>query len=317
MSITLQTSGLPSQSPQGVGVRLVRRLGGAVRSAIVSGIALAGTLRRPAPSQTSRDGAAAQHPEAPAPRPVPGQPRSPASLPAPLLLARLLAFARRQRKSAATSRPAFLNHADTPFTPEAFPQLSPRACAVLNTPLKDCDPKTLELVVSTFAQYINQVMSPEAGITNPAATLPNLWHHISTALGDTKADTALPATPEALLATPADEVPDAPVAPPDPAAHVPATSSSAKDAPRVSPIPSSGPPAFHQPADATIPVVAPQTVPAIADRSFRNSIQSVPPWRCPRPFRPSSALFPPGAPEGLQCLPPPWRLYYAACTGPP
>ena len=222
-----------------------------MRSAIVRGITLAGARRRPAPcltagSQTSRDHAAAQHPEdsAPSRLPLSGWLH---------LLARLLAT-RRHRSPASVSRPAFLNQGDAPFTPQACPQLSPQACAVLNTPLKDCDPKTLELVFSTFASHINQLMSPDAGITDPAATLPNLWHRISTALADTKADTSLPATPQAVPAFPADAAPDAPVASPHPPAQVPPTgpTPSAKDAPRLSPLPQSGSPASESPADAAI-----------------------------------------------------------------
>jgi transposase len=221
-------------------VRLVRRLGG-VRRAIVRGITLAGARRRAPPSlttasQTSRDHAAARHPEASVPSRVllPHRPR---------LLARLLT--RRQRSSASVSRPTILSQGDTPFTPEAFPQLSPKACAVLNTPLKDCDPKTLELVLSAFTRHITEIMSPEAGITDRKASLPNLWHRISTALADTNADTSLPATPQAVPAVPADAAPDAPVASPHPPSAP--TGPSAKDAPRLSPLPQSG-----SPADAAI-----------------------------------------------------------------
>ena len=245
MPSTLHPAVPPSQSRHGVGVRLVRHLGGMVRSAIVRGITLAGARRRPAPcltarSQTSRDHAAAQHPEdsMPSRLPLPGGPR--------------LLAARRHRSPASVSRPAFLNQGDAPFTPEAFPQLSPQTCAVLNTPLKDCDPKTLELVFSTFASHINQLVSPDAGITDPAATLPNLWHRISTALADTNADTSLPATPQAVV--PAVPAPDAPVASPHSPAQVPPTGPrpSAKDAPRLSTLPRSGPPASESPADAAI-----------------------------------------------------------------
>ena len=251
MPIALHTAAPASQSPQGVGASLVRRLGGAVRSVIVSGITLAGTLRRRAPSltagaQTSRDHPAAQEPEVLAPQRarVPRGLRT--ALPAALLLPRWLAAPLLARHR----RPASLNQGDTLFTPEAFPQLSPKACAVLNTPLKDCDPRTLELLVSTFTQYINQVMSPEAGITDPAAILPNLWQRLNAALADTKADTSLPATPQAVPAVPADAAPDARVA----STHPPAvpTRPSAKDAPHLSPLPQSGPPASDLPADAAI-----------------------------------------------------------------
>jgi len=310
MPIALHTPGRAAQSHQGVGARLVRRLGGAVRSAIVSGITLVGALRRPAASQTSRDHAAAQHPETPPPKRVPLPRRPRAALPAPLPLPPWLAplLARRRR------RPACPNQGDAPFTPEAFPQLSPKACAVLNTPLKDCDPKTLELLVSTFTQYINQVMSPEAGIMDPQATLPNLWHRLSTALADTNLDTSLPATPGAVPATPADEVPDAPVTPPHPSAPpIGPTMPSAKDAPRLSPVPLSGPPVSDPPADATITTAAPKTPPDIAAPSAPGRHASLR-WRR-RPF--CRAFFLRSLRDGSQCLPPPWRLYYAACTGPP
>ena len=145
MQPALHTAGLPSQSRQGVGARLVRRLGGAVRSVIVRGITLVGTLRRPAASQTSADHPQAHDPQAPAPArlPVPPRPRPAVAalfLPPPLL-AHLLA-ARRHHRPAATSRPAFLNQGDMPFTPEAFPQLSPSLCRSQHPPqgLRSQDP---------------------------------------------------------------------------------------------------------------------------------------------------------------------------------
>ena len=325
MPIALHIAGLPSQPHQGVGARLIRRLGGAVRSAIVSGITFAGTLRRPRVSQASRDHAAAQHPDAPAPSRVRVPSRPQTALPVPSLPPPLLPplLARRLR------RPACLSQADTPFTPEAFPQLSPKACAVLNTPLKDCDPKTLELLVSTFTQYINRVMSPEAGITDPQAVLPNLWHRISTALDDARADTSLLATPKAVPVASGGAVLDAPVLSPHPPVQAPPTRPkppSAKNAPRLSPVPLS-----HPPADAVITAAAPRTTPDFAapsapaghasrplsnpGRSFRYPTQSVARSRAFHCFR---VLFPSkGVRNALPCLPPPWRLYYAACTGPP
>jgi len=237
-------------------------------------------------------------------------------------------LARRHRHPAATSRPAFLNQGDTPFTPQAYPQLSPKACAVLNTPLKDCDPKTLELLLSAFTQHINQIMSPEAGITDPQAFLASLWHRLSIALDDAKADTSLPATPEAVRATPADAVADAPAVLPDPPVPAPPTGPgpSAEDAPRLSTVPLSDPP-----ADAVITAAAPQTTPDSAvpsapvghasrplsnpGRLFRYPTQSAARWRL---FHFCSALFPSrGVRDALPCPRPPWRLYYAACTGPP
>jgi len=344
MPVALATAGLPSQPRQGVGARLIRRLGGAVRSVIGSGINLAAALRRPAVPQTSRNHAATQ---APAPRQVrgPSRPRTPSTSPAlrerspakragkgaatllPPWLARLLA--RRHHRLAPVSRPAFRNRGDIHFTPQAFPQLSPKACAVLNTPLKDCDPKTLNLLVSAFTQHINQVISPEAGIADPTAAFPNLLHRLSTALNDAKADTSAPAMPEAAPATPTDALPDAPpVASPHRPVQAPPTAPARQwtnDAPRVSPLPLSGLPASDQQADATITTAAPQTPPDIPapfgpvvhrSRSFRYDTRSFAPRRRSR-FRRCRTLFLRSLRDDLQSRPPPYRLYYAACTGPP
>ena len=342
MPVALATAGLPSQPRQGVGARLIRRLGGAVRSVIGSGINLAAALRRPAVPQTSRNHAATQ---APAPRQVrgPSRPRTPSTSPAlrerspakragkgaatlrPPWLARLLA--RRHHRLAPVSRPAFRNRGDIHFTPQAFPQLSPQACAVLNTPLKDCDPKTLNLLVSAFTQHINQLMSPEAGIADPTAAFPNLLHCLSTALDDAKADTSAPATPKAAPATLPGAVPDAPVASPHPPVQAPPTAPTRQwtnRALRVSPLPLSGLPASDQQA-ATITIAAPHTPPDIPapsgpvvhrSRWFRYDTRSFGPRRRSR-FRRCRALFPRSLRDNLQSRSPPWRLYYAACTGPP
>jgi len=350
MPTALHIAGLPSQPPQGVGARLVRRLGGAVRSAVVSAITLAGALRRPAVPKTGRHRTAAQDPQAPALSRVhvPHRPRTPststsaaprawaakqtkapakragegaAPLPPPWL-AHLLA-ARRQRCPAATSRPACLSQGDIHFTPQAFPQLSAKACAILNTPLKDCDPKTLKLLVSAFTQHVTQVMSPEAGVADRAAAFPNLLHRLNAALADTNTDASLSITPQAAAATPTDAMPDAPIASPQPPPTAPTTQWT-NHAPRLSLLPLSGPPASDPPAEATIAAAAPQTPPDTAapcatvrhrSRSFRSDTQSFARQRR-RHFR-CRPLFPRAVRNRLQCLPPSRRLCYAACTGPP
>lgn len=312
MPTALLTAGLSSQPRQGVGARLLRRLGGAVRSAIVGGITLAGALRRPAAARTSP---AAQGPEAS----VPGRLRVPhrphTALPPRSLLPRLLAglLSRRHRDSASIGSPAFLSQGDAPFTPEQWPQLSAKACAILNTPLEECDPATLELLFSTLAQHLSEVMSPEATSADREARLPNLWARLSAALGDAEADTALPAPPDA------EQLPATGAARP-----------SAKAAPRLSPAPLSSQPASDQAADVAITAAASETTPHIAvpcapvvhgsrplagpGRSFRNHVQFL---TRRRPVRHCRALFARGVRDGLPCLPPPWRLYHAACTGPP
>ena len=354
---------VPSSQPhQGVAARLVRRLGGAVRSVIVRGIALAGALRRPTLSRTSHHHTAVQDPQAPAPGRLraPLRPRTPSTSTSPALrawaakqtkaptkragegaaplitpwLAPLLA-ARRHQRSAETSRPASLNHGDMHFTPQAFPQLSPKACAVLNTPLKDCDPKTLKLLVSAFTQYINQVMSPEAGITDPAAAFTNLWHRLNAALADTKADPSSSTTPQAVPATPADAAPNATAASPHPPVQAQPTAPTTQwtnQAPRASPPPLSHPPIPDQPADVPI-TAAPETTPDIATlsspvghasrslsnpgRSFRSSPQSFARRRPRHVPRCRAFVHVRSLRDGPQSPPPPRRLYYAASTGPP
>ena len=226
--------------------------------------------------------------------------------------------------------PHFSTRATSTSRQRLSPKLSPKACAVLNTPLKDCDPKTLELVVSAFTQHINQVMSPEAGITDPAAMFANLWRRISTALADTNVDASLSTTPQAVPATPADAAPDAPVASPHP--PTPPTGPSAKHAPRVSAGVVSGPTASDQRAAQPPPPLAGGSSREAdrcreADRwgegaggvgrSFRSFTQSFARRRPHHVRRCREFVHPRGVRDGLQCLPSPPRLCHAACTGPP
>jgi len=292
-----------------------------VRGVIVRGITLAGTLRR---------AAAPQDPRASAPRRVRVLRRPRAALPAPLLppplLARLLA-ARRHRRPAAATRPAFLNQGDIHFTPEAFPQTQPqglRGSQYAAQGLRSQDPG-----VGGF-QHINQVLSPEAGITDPAAMFANLWRRISTALADTNVDASLSTTPQAVPATPADAAPDAPVASPHP--PTPPTGPSAKHAPRVSAGVVSGPTASDQRAAQPPPPLAGGSSREAdrcreADRwgegaggfgrSFRSFTQSFARRRPHHVRRCREFVHPRGVRDGLQCLPSPPRLCHAACTGPP
>ena len=138
---------LPSQPHQGVGARLVRRLGGAVRSAITGGMTLATGRRRPAAPQPDIDHPVARDPDprpAPAPEHLPGQPRTaspftPDRSASPGWLARLSGRGRRPTRF----NYALLPDGDAPFTPEAFPGLTPEFCTFLNTPLEECDPEML------------------------------------------------------------------------------------------------------------------------------------------------------------------------------
>ena len=202
---------LPSQPHQGVGARLVRRLGGAVRSAITGGMTLATGRRRPAAPQPDIDHPVARDPDprpAPAPEHLPGQPRTaspvtPDRSASPGWLARLSGRGRRPTRF----NYALLPDGDAPFTPEAFPGLTPEFCTFLNTPLEECDPEMLTLLYAVLAEHIAAVMPAEAGMGDAGEVFSKLWGRLAAAVGD-----AVPA------AGPAVAPPDAPVAAPDPLA---------------------------------------------------------------------------------------------------
>ena len=197
--------------------------------------------------------------------------------------------------------PHFSTQGDKPFTPEACPQLSPKACAVLNTPLKERDPRTLELVFPTFAGHGNQLMSPEAGVTDPTAALPNLWHRLNAALADTNNSTGLSTIPEPVPATPADALQDAPVVPPQPPAHA-----QASDPPINAAITAPAPQSTRHIAAPYAPVGHASQSSSTPGQSFRYLPQSFKWWRR-RHVRDCPAFSPQSLRDALQCLPPPWR----------
>ena len=205
----------PTQPRQGIGARLVRRLGGTVRSVIAGGLAHAGVLRpRSAASQsdTARDPVAR---EAGA-RTAPGQtgvPRRRAASPVPPcqparpgLPARWLG----RRPAALRRRPPCPDTDIVCFTPEAFPALTPDACAFLNTPLEQCDPDTLLFMFSGLVQHLTDL--PEGADTpDPMELFATLWAR----LGELRAGTAPHAPPAEApapqQAAPAAAMPPAPI----------------------------------------------------------------------------------------------------------
>jgi hypothetical protein len=333
MATALLPAGLSSQSPQGIGARFVRRLGGAVRNAIATGITLANALRRPAAAHPSRNRATAEIPEsppAPGPQPVPHQPPDASPSPRHDWLPSLLARQIRRRRAPAGA-PAFLDDSDTPFTPESCPQLSAKACAILNTPLGDCDPETLELLFSALAEHIAGLMSPESGATDAEATLPSLWDRLNAMLADAGAEPPPEAAPDAAPATPAEaEQNEAPAAP-DPTAQTspPAPAKRpAKAAPFVAP-PLPDPPAADPPPDAAITALAagetapdPAPLPGPVPHggrpfpSFRDRGRQLARYYR-RLLHSCRLLFRRSWRDGPQCRPPQRRLCYAACAGPP
>ena len=167
MAKAFETLHLASQ-PHGVGARLLRRLGGAVRNVIAGGLTLAGAPRRPVASQPGIGHTVVRNAHA---CPVPGRasrarrprtaaPARPPQPARPVWLARLLG---RRPRPAPVSASLFPGNRDTPFTPETVPGLGPELCAVLNTPLEDCDPEIVRILLASLAQTIARSMPSEAG----------------------------------------------------------------------------------------------------------------------------------------------------------
>lgn len=215
------------QTHQGVGARILRRLGGAVRGAI-AGISRVGKPR------------AARLPETPARTRRPRLQRQPDAAP-PSSPAKPGWFARwfglTGRRTAASPYPTFTDDDPTPFTPERFPELSPQACAVLNTPVDECPPEILCFLLSWLAQHIADSLPPELGLSDPQAIFSTLWDRLAAARDD--------AGPDATPAQPPDEAPAAPVdvasAAPAEAPAVPMPASVAVTAEAAAPAPGSRP----------------------------------------------------------------------------
>ena len=294
------TVGLPSQTHQGGGARLLRRLGGAVRTVIAGGSALARGLRRPAAPQSRRAPPAPRGPAAP---PAPKQPRAPrrpraaSSVQLPQAarsgwMARW--FGRNRRQPALDSQPPLPDSDDAPFTPEVYPGLSPEVCAFLNTPVEECDPDLMRVVLAMLARHIADSMPPELGM-DVEALFSTLYGRLGAEPGEAGAD-----------APPAEE--------PSPA---PATLTAASPTPEIE---SHG----TEPAEDAVTATSVATVttsdaaspagPGVRrnrspfDRGlpFRRRSLAI---RCRSPFRRS---FPRRSQPPLAR-----RLCYAACAGPP
>ena len=204
-------AGLPSQPPQGIGARILHRFGRAVCSA-VTGITRAATARRRTAPSSSPTPAAARDVEAtipPSRKRAPRRPRTvpPASPPGSGWIARWFGVKRRQPE-----RAPLPDGDDAPFTPEAYPQFSPEACALLNTPVEECDPDILRLILSVLAvQIADSLAMSEA---DARALFTTLRQRLGAPLGDTP-DTAPEVEPDEAPATAMDAVPDAPPVSPD------------------------------------------------------------------------------------------------------
>ena len=223
-------AGLFPQPHQGVAARFARRLGGAVRTVVASGITLAGSLRRqtapksthepqapgdlapPIPPGTPR---ATRRPRADAPhsRSEPAGPLLPPGLLPLGLLPRLLG---RKRRRGALRHLRFPT-GDTPFTPKNCPGLSPEMCTFLNTPMEECDPDMLRQLFSAFEEHVIGLMPPEAAETIHAV----IWGRLGGVLDEPgpngpPAEALEPApamtmgvVPASTMDAPADAAPDA------------------------------------------------------------------------------------------------------------
>ena len=222
MMNVLRTPGLASPPHQGVRAHLLRRIGGAVRSAIAGGLSLAGALRRPAAPQAAPGHAEVRSAGA---RPAPGQPpraRRPRSVPGRMAApgpavpssrhGGIASWLGRSRPSALPDRPLFFPGDDTPFTPENCPGLGPELCKILNTPLEDCDPHILRVVLAAFARTIADAMPPDPGAPDARELFASLWGRFSDILPDAGPDDM----PDAALAgVPGSWMDDVPGAGPD------------------------------------------------------------------------------------------------------
>lgn len=287
----------PTQIPrQGVAARCLRRLGGAVRGAL-AGLPLAGRRRRPATPQPSRTSSAPTDlptPNKPTQQRAPRRPRAaapaapPASAARPGWIARWFGLTRHH--PAPLGRPPAADNDDAPYTPETHPGFTPEICEILNTRVEDCDPELLRLVLAVFAQHLAEELPPELGLDVRA-----LFSTLCDCFGAADSETAPHAPPAEPPVPPDAEQPASPepALQPEPAepADDPAVATSA-----ITP----------DAASAAGPVARGNRPPFARGRPFRH--RSVRP-RCRSAVRRSL----PGRPHA----PPPRRLCYAACAGPP
>ena len=193
MAPSLATPRLPSQPRPGVGARLLRRIGDAVRNVIAGSLTLAGASRPTGAPQPGFDHAVVGNAEA---RPAPGRaPRVHRSRTAPPELPSQPApggwFARflcRHYRAVPVNREQFSEDNCAPFTLEEFPGLLPEACAFFNTPLEDLDPEILPPLLRAFAEKVVDLLPPEAGMTDAQELYSTLWGGFAAVLDHARPD---------------------------------------------------------------------------------------------------------------------------------
>ena len=186
------------QPHQGLGARLVRGLGGAVRSGIAR-------LRRHASLPSSPIPQPDQDQPSPAAPTRPRAPHRPATAPA-APSPQTNASGCEPGQAPPSHQPAAPT-GDPPFTPEKFPTLSPKACAILNTPAEGCDPEFVQLVLFVLAGI--RAETPEMSVTEARALFAELWERLGGPIPGTSAAAEQHRPPDAAPAAAPDSAPDA------------------------------------------------------------------------------------------------------------
>ena len=183
-------AGLAYQPRKGIGARVAggfSRFGAALRSVV------AGRSRRSPSGPESSTVPDADSPPAARPASAPRQPGR----------ARKGGLARLfRRRSMAAVPEQFREPPDLQFTAEAFPALSPEARAFFNTPLEDCDPAMLGVVLGALAELITGSMTPREGMQDAQDVFLALSSRLATVTGG--AGQAPPAALPEAAAAPAD-----------------------------------------------------------------------------------------------------------------
>ena len=161
------TAALTSQPRKGFGARVaggISRLGAALRSVVAGGPRRpqSGPESRPAPDADSPHADSPPAASPPAASPPAARPARAPRRPSRARKGRLARLFGRRRAMAAVPE-QYRESADFDFSREAFPELSPEARAFFNTPLEECDPAMLSVVVEALAELIAGAMAAARG----------------------------------------------------------------------------------------------------------------------------------------------------------
>jgi hypothetical protein len=326
MSNPPAAAGLAFQPRKGFGARVASgfsRVGTALQSAVASGLrrSKCDPDRRTTPDADKPAAARQAH----APRP-PSRTRTG-------VLARLF----RRRRTVAVRPEQSHELSDSDVIDEAFPDLCPEARAFFNTPLDECDPELLGIVLEALAEVIARTMAPQEGMSDARDVFLALRGRLAAVQGEPGG--APPAALPEAAGAPADSAAAATM---DPQAASPEFSGTALAPDLAAPQSDEADVALHASAPATAapdqpatgPVAFRPSGPAVSDTSTENArapnSRRVPPrhsWRRlvrarpgfatrRRAFQRQNVLF-----RGhyvVRSLPRPPRLFcYAACAGPP